>query len=127
MQPQDGYVRHRCSYKAHDDPNQPPIPSLFSSLLGPLLCVVAGLLATVYGLFTTNWEVFGAGLLTVVITPLAVIAAVLCILGLWLSLLFMPCTPAYVVLWFVVGLPFTCLGAYGGGAPTVKVIVIIKS
>ena len=93
----------------------------------PLLCLVFGIIATVFGLFTANWDMFGGGLLmAVIMTPLAVIAAVLGLLAFWLSLLFMPCTPAYVVLWLVVGLPFAALGAVGGTAPAWTVIVIVK-
>ena len=93
----------------------------------PLLCVVVGILAAVIGLFTTNWDACGCGVPLVVMTPLAVIAAVLMIVVLWFALLFQPCTPAYAVLWLVgFGLPFAALGAAGGTAPTVTVIVIVK-
>lgn len=93
----------------------------------PLLCFVVGIPATVFGLLTADWDIFGGGLLMAVIAPpLAVMAAVVGLLVAWLSLLVMPCTPAYIVLWLVVGLPFTALGALGGAAPTVTVIVIVK-
>lgn len=95
-------------------------------VLLPLLCLVGGVLATLYGLFGTDWAAFVAGLLMVLLAPLLVIVAVLGLLGFWVGLLIMPSTPAYVVLWLIVGLPFTALGAFVGSAPTRMIIIIIE-
>lgn len=99
--------------------------ALFALL--PLICLVFGTIATVYGLFTANWDSFGGGLLcAVLMTPLSILGAVLGIFALWLGLLIQPCTPGYVILWIVLGLPFMALGAVGGAAPAATVIVIVK-
>ena len=94
--------------------------------LVPVMLLVAGILATIYGLFTAKWDTFGLGLLiAVLMAPLTVIGAVFYLFVFWLSLLFMPCTPAYVCLWLVAGIPFSIVGAISGAAPTATVIVII--
>ena len=93
----------------------------------PILSLVIGVCLTLYGLFTASWDMFGIGLLmTFIMTPLAIIVVVLGTFVLWLVLLIQPGTPAYIILWILVGLPFAALGAVGGAAPTITVIVIVK-
>ncbi len=100
--------------------------ALFALL--PLICLVVDAIATIYGLFTANWECFGGGLLlAVLMTPLSILAVVLGIFAMWFSLLFQPCTPGYVIIWIILGIPFTLLGTIGGAAPAATVIVIVKS
>jgi len=92
----------------------------------PLLCLVVGVLLTVYGLFTAQWDAFGGGLLmAILLSPLTVILAILLLFAFWLSLLFQPCTPGHAILWLFIGLPFAALGGSGGAAPTVLVIKIL--
>ncbi|MBT6053353.1 MAG: hypothetical protein HOI47_31730 [Candidatus Scalindua sp.] len=96
--------------------------ALFALL--PLICLVFGVIMLIGGLFTANWDYFlGGALCAVLMTPLSILGAVLGIFALWLGLLIQPCTPGYVILWIILGLPFMALGAVGGAAPTVIVIV----
>jgi uncharacterized membrane protein YiaA len=99
--------------------------ALFALL--PAFCLLIGIIATLIGLFSANWEMFGSGLLIgILLTPLSALVSVLGVVALWLGLLFQPCTPAYAILWIIVGLPLAALGALGGAAPSYQVIVIVK-
>ncbi len=98
-------------------------------LLGvfPICSFIAGLLFLPFGLFTANWEIFGSGLITTfILTPLSIIAILLGLAIAWLVLLIQPCTPAYMILWLIVGTPLAALGTIGGATPAVTVIVIVK-
>ena len=99
--------------------------SALVALFVPVVLIVAiGLL--LFGLFTASWGDIGTGLLLAVGTALLVIAAAIFPFVLWITFFFQPSTPAYVLLWAVLGLPFgAILGLGAGAAPTSLMIVII--
>lgn len=99
------------------------IVSCFAALI-PIACFVLIPICLLLGLFTADWDVFLGGVLLLPMGGLALIVVPLGLLALWLLLLFQPCTPGYVVVWLLVGLPFTALGALIPAAPTSYVIII---
>jgi hypothetical protein len=90
------------------------------------LSIILGIIATIYGLFTANWDFLGGGILIIIIFPLlATLAVIVGSFAMWLGLLFQPCTPAYAIIWFILGIPFAIIGASIGLAPTYTGVVTV--
>lgn len=83
--------------------------SLMGLALIPLF--IGSVIAMIYGLVTAQWPAFLAGVLGCVMTPLLAIAVPIAAFALWLMLLIQPATPAYVVFWIILGLPFLAVAA----------------
>lgn len=95
--------------------------------LVPPAALLLGIFLILAGLFEANWSLLIFGIFFgIVITLLSPIVVVFLPIVLWLVLLFQSCTPAYVLLWLVIGLPFALLGFGAGAAPSVTIIKIVN-
>uniref|UniRef100_Q47IU9 Transmembrane protein n=1 Tax=Dechloromonas aromatica (strain RCB) TaxID=159087 RepID=Q47IU9_DECAR len=87
--------------------------------------ILAGIVLTPIGLFTGDWKTFGIGLLCFLASPLSLALAALSALLIWVLFFLQPCTPGYVIVWFLLGAPIAALGGLFGAAPAGSIVIII--
>ncbi len=93
-----------------------------------LLFAIITIAALVQGLFTADWNVIMAFIISVIMLPVAVIAGSIALLFLWAQFFFHNVTPGYCLVWLIVGIPALIIGAgVGATASASPWIVLFRS